>query len=107
MLVFNRWLYKVYCSLHATSHQSLLSCNQVETKNGTCTVHIYIYIQVHFDYCNIICLGPLQQNFIHYIKMTIEFGDKCHTWTVNNWGGWVGGIGQRVMGQGSHILWPL
>ena len=35
-------------------------------------------IQVHFDYCNIICLAmrPLQQNFTHYIKMTMEFEDK-------------------------------
>ena len=33
-------------------------------------------IQVHFDLCNIICLRPLQQNFIHFIKMTIEFDDK-------------------------------
>lgn len=104
MLVFKRWLYKVYCSLHATSVTPKL---QPSRNKKWYMYSAHTYIQVHFDYCNIICLGPLQQNFIHYIKMTIEFGDKCHTWTVNNWGGWVGGIGQRVMGQGSHILWPL
>ena len=78
MLVFNKWLYKVYCSLQMyMQHQSLLSCNQVETRNNTCTSGTHV-IQVPFDYCNIICLAmrPLQQNFIHNIKMTVTFDDK-------------------------------
>ena len=59
-------------------------------------------IQVHFDYCNIICLAmrPLQQNFTHYIKMTIEFDDKMQHLDNKQLGRVGGGIGQRVMAQG-------
>ena len=32
--------------------------------------------------------------------MTIEFDDKFHTWTVNNWGGWVGGHWAKGNGTG-------
>ena len=102
MLVFNRWLYKVYRSLHATSVTPKL-----QPSNGTITLHIHnpgALLLVQYN------LGPLQQTFIHFIKMTIEFDDKMPHQDyscINNWGGWVVDIGQWVMAQGSHILWPL
>ena len=66
-------------------------------------------IQVHFDYCNIICLAvrPLQQNSTHYIKMTIEFDDKMQHLDNKQLGRVGGSIGERVMAQGPHILWRL
>ena len=66
-------------------------------------------IQVHFDYCNIICLAvrPLQQNSTHYIKVTIEFDDKMQHLDNEQLGRVGGGIGERVMAQEPHILWPL